>query len=165
MSRHLRTEFWNLNGFNSSILGSKLKTSDFLSIISKHDIFALVETDATYETEVNISKFKHFIECRNQSGNRSSGGLYINQKLTYIPSENKDIIWCKLDKTFFNFQKDIYLETVYLTPPNYETNSSEDLIGELEEEMFSFSQKGDIIVQGDYNLRTGDIQEIVFSCV
>ena len=118
MSRHLRTEFWNLNGFNSSILGSKLKTSDFLRIISKHDIFALVETDATYETEVNISKFKHFIECRNQSGNRSSGGLYINQKLTYIPSENKDIIWCKLDKTFFNFQKDIYLGTVYLSPPN-----------------------------------------------
>ena len=31
--------------------------------------------------------------------------------------------------------------------------------------MFSLSQKGDIIVQGDYNLRTGDIQEIVFSCV
>ena len=59
----------------------------------------------------------------------------------------------------------MYLGTVYLTPPNYETNSSEDLIGELEEEMFSFAQKGDIIVQGDYNLRTGDIQEIVFSCV
>ena len=25
--------------------------------------------------------------------------------------------------------------------------------------MFLFSQKGDIIVQGDYNARTGDIQE------
>ena len=51
--------------------------------------------------------------------------------------------------------------TVYLSPPNYERNSSEDLIGELEEEMFLFSQKGDIIVQGDYNARTGDIQETV----
>ena len=27
--------------------------------------------------------------------------------------------------------------------------------------MFLFSQKGDIIVQGDYNVRTGDIQETV----
>ena len=27
--------------------------------------------------------------------------------------------------------------------------------------MFLFSQKGDIIVQGDYNARTGDIQETV----
>ena len=101
VSRHLRTvEFWNLNGFNSSILGKKLKTNGFLSIINKHDIFGLVETHATYETEKNISKFNHFIKCRNQSGNRSSGGLsvYINQKLakevTYTPSESKNIIWC-----------------------------------------------------------------------
>ena len=42
-----------------------------------------------------------------------------------------------------------HLGTVYLSPPNYERNSSEDLIGELEE-MFLFSQKGDITVQGDY---------------
>ena len=51
--------------------------------------------------------------------------------------------------------------TVYLSPPNYERNSSEDLIGELEEEMFLFSQKGDIIVPGDYSPRTGGIQETV----
>ena len=38
------------------------------------------------------------------------------------------------------------LGTVYLSPPNYEINNSEDLIGELEEEMFLFSQKGDIIM-------------------
>ena len=96
---------------------------------------------------------------------RISSSNLLNQKLakrvTYTPSENKNIIWCKLDKTYFNFQKDIYLGTVYLTPPNYETNSSEDLMGELEEEMFSFSQKGDIIVPGDYNPRTGGIQETV----
>ena len=91
-----------LLGGISGILGSYLKTDDFLSIINKHDIFALVETYATYETEMNIlSKFKHFSKCGNQSGNRSSVGLsmYINQKLTkgvsYIPSENKNIIWCK----------------------------------------------------------------------
>ena len=101
---------------------------------------------------MNISKFKHFIKCRNQLGNRSSGGLsvYINKDslkdVTYIPSENINIIWCKLDKTYFNFQKDICLGTVYLSPPNYEINNSEDLIGELEEEMFLFSQKGDIIM-------------------
>ena len=67
MSRHLRIGFWNLNGFNSSILGNKLKTNDFLSIINKHDIFALVETHATYETGMNISKFKHFTKCTEES--------------------------------------------------------------------------------------------------
>ena len=29
--------------------------------------------------------------------------------------------------------------------------------------MLSFSQKGGIIVQGDYNARTGDIQEVVMN--
>ena len=78
MSRHLKIGFWNLNGFNGSILGNKLQTDDFLSIINKNDIFALVETHAAaYETEMNISKFKHFIKCRNQLGNRSSDGLSV----------------------------------------------------------------------------------------
>ena len=78
VSRHLRIGFWNLNGFNRSILGNKLKTNDFLSIINKHDIFALVETHATYETEMNISKFKHFTKCRNLF--RGAIRIYIDKK-------------------------------------------------------------------------------------
>ena len=38
-----------------------------------------------------------------------------------------------------------------------------DLISEIEAEMLSFSQKGGIIVQGDYHARTGDIQEVVMN--
>ena len=36
-----------------------------------------------------------------------------------------------------------------------------DLIGELEVEMLHFLQKGDIIVQGDFNARTGNMQETI----
>ena len=36
-----------------------------------------------------------------------------------------------------------------------------DLIGELEVEMLLFSQKGDVVVQGDFNARTGDMQETI----
>ena len=57
----------------------------------------------------------------------------------------------------------MYLGTVYLSPPNYERNNNDDLISEIEAEMLSFSQKGGIIVQGDYNARTGDIQEVVLN--
>ena len=63
--------------------------------------------------------------------------------------------------TFFNLQKDIYLGTVYLSPSNFERSNSEDLIGELEVEMLRFSQKGDIVVQGDFNARSGDMQETI----
>ena len=57
----------------------------------------------------------------------------------------------------------MYLGTVYLSPPNYERNNNDDLILEIEAEMLSFSQKGGIIVQGDYNARTGDIQEVLMT--
>ena len=57
----------------------------------------------------------------------------------------------------------MHLGTVYLSLLNYERNSTEDLIGELEKEMFLFSQKGDIIVHGDYNPRTSGIQETTWT--
>ena len=86
--------------------------------------------------------------------------MHINQTLangvSYIPTENKNTIWCKLDRNYFGFKNDIYLGTVYLSPPNYERNNNDDLISEIEAEMLSFSQKGDIIVQGD-------IQEVVMN--
>ena len=44
MTRPLRIGFWNINGYNSSILGNKLGTNDFMDVINKHDIFAIVET-------------------------------------------------------------------------------------------------------------------------
>ena len=51
---------------------------DFLRIIDKRDIFALVETDANYETDLSVNNFKHLIKCGNKkSGNWFSGGLSI----------------------------------------------------------------------------------------
>ena len=75
--------------------------------------------------------------------------------------KTKIVIWCKLDSTYFNLQNDIYLGTVYRSPSNFERSNSGDLIGELEVEMRHFSQKGDIIVHGDFNARTGDMQETI----
>ena len=54
MARSLRLGFRNLNGYNSRKLGNKLKTKEFLNIINKHDIFALVETHATNDSELAL---------------------------------------------------------------------------------------------------------------
>ena len=167
MTRPLRIGFWNINGYSSSILGNKLGTDDFMDVINKHDIFAIVETLATHDAKLSIRNFEHFIKCRDKSGKRAFGGLsvYISRKLSegvsYVPTENKNAIWCKLDRTYFNLQNDIYIGTVYLSPSNFERSNSVDLIGELEVEMLLFSQKGDVVVQGDFNARTGDMQETI----
>ena len=55
MARPLRLGFWNLNGYSSRTLGNKPKTKEFLNIINKHDIFALVETHATYDSELAVN--------------------------------------------------------------------------------------------------------------
>ena len=142
MARPLRLGFQNLNGYNSRKLGNKLKTKEFLN---KHDIFALVETHATYDSELAVNNFKHFVKCRNKTGKRNFGGLslYINQKLangvSYMLTENKNTIWCKLDRNYFGFKNYLYLGTVYLSPPNYERNNNDVLILEIEAEMLSFS--------------------------
>ena len=89
--------------------------------------------------------FKHFVKCRNKTGKRAFGGLslYINQKLangvSYVLTENKNTIWCKLDRNYFGFKKYLYLGTVYLSPPNDERNNNDVLILEIEAEMLSFS--------------------------
>lgn len=137
-------------------------------VINKHDIFAIVETHATHDAELNIRNFKHIIKCRDKSGKRAFGGfsVSVNQKLSegvsHVPTENKNAIWCKLDhRTYFNFQKDVYLGIVYLSPLNFERSNSVDLIGELEVEMLHFSQRGRIVVQGDFNARTVGMQETI----
>ena len=86
MARPLRLGLWNLNGYNSRTLGNKLKTKEFLNIVNKHDFFALVETHATYDSELAVNNFKHFVKCRNKSGKRTFGGLslFINQKLAKL---------------------------------------------------------------------------------
>ena len=153
MSRLLRIGLWNINGPNSSVLGNKLRADEFTDIVNKHDIFAILETHATNNADLNVSNFKHFIKYRNKSENaRAFGGIsiYINLKLseeiTYVSTENENIIWCKLDKTHFSLAKDIYLGTVYLSPCNSERRTSEDLIGQMDLEMLHFLQKGDVIV-------------------
>ena len=148
MTRPLRIGFWNINGYSSSILGNKLGTDDFMDVINKHDIFAIVETHATHDAKLSIRNFEHLIKCRDKPGKRAFGGLsvYISRKLSegvsYVPTENKNAIWCKLDRIYFNLQNDIYIGTVYLSPSNFKRSNSVDLIGELEVEMLLFSQKG-----------------------
>ena len=67
------------------------------------------------------------------------------------------------DPLFFRPYIRYILRNSLFKPANYERNNNDDLISEIEAEMLSFSQKGGIIVQGDYNARTGDIQGVVMN--
>ena len=54
--------------------------------------------------------------------------------------------------------KDLYLGTVYMSL-NTSQVIDQELLDDIESEMVNFTLKGDVIVQGDLNARTGSMQE------
>ena len=118
----LRIGCWNINGFNSKSLGNKFQQSEVLDIINKHDIFGIVETHADSNSDLQIHDFRHYVKHReNSKGKRNSGGIavYIRKTIiggtTFVISRNKNTLWIKLDKSFFDLGKDLYLGTVYIS--------------------------------------------------
>ena len=61
-------------------------------------------------------------------------------------------------KSFFELDKDLYLGTVYISP-NTSQVIDQELLDDIESEIVNFTLKGDVILQGDFNARTGSMQE------
>ena len=163
---------WNLNGFNSKDFGNKLENIDFLNGIKNVDIIGITETHASKEHFLSIPGYSNpFMSSRKLSdkNNKASGGLavfvkdyLIDSKLVcHIPTNNKNAIWIKLKKELFQEQEDIYLGTCYFSPENYEKKTKSNYIDDLESEIFNFSLKGKVLLQGDYNARCGSLQDSV----
>ena len=68
-------------------------------------------------------------------------------------------------RTFPHRKRYLSWNTVYLSPSKYERKQNADYIFELEEEISRFSSKGSIILQGDFDARTGNLEEYkLFDC-
>lgn len=86
----------------------------FLHQIGKHDIILLAEIHVGYDTSINIPGYLYFPMCRTRSKNgRYFGGLAVIYKaelkpgIKILPITNIHFHWFKLDKDFFNFERDI----------------------------------------------------------
>ena len=88
--------------------------------------------------------------------------MYIRKTIiggtSFVTTRNKNILWIKLDKSFFELGKDLYLGTVYISL-NTSQVIEQELLHDIESEIVSFTLKGDVILQGDFNARTGSMQE------
>ena len=115
----LQIGVWNIHGHKHKELGNKLELNELNTMIRKHDLFGIVETHADESSDLNIESCRHFVKYRNKSGNRNYGGiaLYINKRIkdgvSYMPNQNQNVIWCKLNKEHFHTEKDIYLGTQF----------------------------------------------------
>ena len=83
--------------------------------------------------------------------------MYIRKTIiwgtSFVTTRNKNILWIKLDKSFFELDKDLYIS------PNTSQVIDQELLDDIESEIVNFTLKGDVILQGDFNARTGSMQE------
>ncbi|XP_077862562.1 uncharacterized protein LOC144344539, partial [Saccoglossus kowalevskii] len=111
----------------------------------------------------------HKIRTKNKKAWRSSGGISIfirnsiREGIQIIPTRNSYTIWCKLRKKFFHLEKDVYIGTTYIPPKNssYYNQNNNDPYEELHNEIQEFKMKGNIIIQGDFNARTKELEDII----
>ena len=115
---------------------NKLQDQFFQKEINRYYIILLVENHLGYDTQIRIEGYKYFPICRSQSTNsRYYGGLGIFIKsiigpgIKILENTHKDFQWLKLDKNFFNFNKNICLCLAYIIPSNssYKQQGDEDI--------------------------------------
>ena len=167
MNKSHRFIIWNIHGLNSKTLGNKLDDNEFLAEVKTHDIICLTETHENETSELNILGFQKVVSVKRQKvKNKSSGGIavFIKQHLTksiIAVDSNRDIAWVKIKKESFGLTNDVYLGTAYFSPERYENKKDKDYINELEEDVNRYKLKGDVLLAGDFNARTGNLQDTV----
>ena len=106
----------------------KINNPHFLKTISQFSIIGFVETWTNDSDSIfNIPGF-HFVHGSNRKkhrkARRNSGGINIFVKnslskgVNKLPNSHNDILWIRLDHSYFKVDKDIFLATVYISPEN-----------------------------------------------
>lgn len=159
---------WNVQGISNGVHGFKLNVPEVRTDLQKYDIIGLVETHANDTINVELDGYITVAQVNRpklRTAKRDSGGLAalirkeLAKGISYIQSPNlpECLIWLKLAKSFFKWQDDLYLAIIYLSP-EYSTltvRDNPDLFEKLESDIAWFSQKGKILLTGDFNARTG----------
>lgn len=155
---------WNVGRLISKTY-NKIQDENFINQINTYDIILLCETHIGYNTSIHIEGYKYFPICRAMSSNRRFyGGLGILIKsniksgIKILENTCKDYQWIKLEKSFFNFQKDIFLCLAYIIPStsSYLHQTDDDVLDLIERDITNkYKKMGDIILCGDLNARSG----------
>ena len=96
---------------------------------------------------------------KKKKSRRHSGGIIVYYKktisrgVTYVNygSKSENRLWLKLDKSFFDFEHDLYLCAVYIPPV---TSVHYDNI---------FANQGKVLLIGDFNSRTGQSPDYILN--
>lgn len=165
----LNIAMWNIEGLtNCNILDNY-----FSSILSDFHIIGFVETWLdNFNLDINIPGFDFITgktRRKNKKARRNSGGISIYAKraiakgIYKLKSNHTDICWIRLDHTYFQLSRDIYLAIVYVSPESVSCNKDDiDAVYKLLlDDIVKYSRLGDIVIQGDFNAYTNKLPDFV----
>ena len=125
----------------------------------------LSEQDTT-NLEINgyNSEFISGNKTRNTVKGRYSGGIafyYKNAFQKYIDIVQKEqcgILWVKISKELFPFDKDVFICHTYVPPSASKVfqSSNTDIFEKLELGIIKYNELGQVFISGDLNSRTAD---------
>ena len=98
------------------------------------------------------------IEKKHKKVRRNYGGIniFVQNYLRRNSKSHSDILWIKMDRTFFKLNKDIYVATIYISPEHSSSNVDgiEPIYEQLIADVVKFSSLGHVIVQEDFDACT-----------
>lgn len=125
----------------------------------------LSEQDTT-NLEINgyYSEFISGNKTRNTVKGRYSGGIAFYYKNTFqkyidiVQKEQCGILWVKISKELFPFDKDVFICHTYVPPSASKVfqSSNTDIFEKLELGIIKYNDLGKVFISGDLNSRTAD---------
>ena len=120
---------WNIDGLHKRINRrrvNKLLEGDIFNSIKHIDILMLIETHCTYQDAFHVPGYSihNQIRPKSQGAKKHHGGISILIKndirpgITYLPSNNSEFLWFKLNRNFFKLPYDLFVLAVYVCPEN-----------------------------------------------
>ena len=162
--KNLKVGSWNVNGLCSKIF-DKSSDNKFLEEIQSYDIIGLLETKLGDIENLNFNGYHSvYVKRPTEEKYPVSGGILILVKssikrgVSFIPNKSSELQWLKLSKEYFGFSDDLFICFAYIAPSNssYVIRHDLHILDKLEQDILMFKSKGQILICGDLNARTGE---------
>ena len=169
----------NVQGLSGKC-GNKLETDELREVFKNNDVVLFTETWGNDYTKFDVRDFTHVALNRTEikaNNKRASGGIVIYIKDSFIKYGkdielvakrfDDDIIWLHLSTEYFYINNDYHLCLCYNVPAGStrEVMVDTNIFDRLTEHIVKLKSISDeeckFLVCGDFNARTGDLQDYV----
>ena len=164
--KNITLAYWNIDGIHQRTLNnrvSKLSDTQVQADLSQFDIICLAETHCNPNDNLLLDGYRIVPNIRPKSpgATRNFGGLAVCYReelrsgIKFLPITSTEVMWFKLNKSFFNLDNDIFVCLAYMSPHNSSfSNKRDNIIELLEEDIAKYSMLGSCFICGDFNART-----------